>query len=113
MNQLEGKYLKLHKIEDLKFGGNHPNNINVGYILRGWCIDEPRVGGALYLYISKSIQMAPNCWTSIVTNIDYENMKLQTKNSVYSIEIDDEAEDITMEDLQAGFQGIKEYKLKE
>lgn len=113
MNKLEGKYLKLHKIEDLKFGGNHPNNINVGYTLKGWCVDAPEVGHQLFLYMTTTIKTTPNSWTSKVMNIDLENMLIQTKNSLYSVEIVEDAKDFTLEELQDSFRNVQEYKLKE
>jgi hypothetical protein len=107
MEKLKGKYLKLTKQEDLKFGGNHPNNINKGYVLRGWCVNEPIIGEQLFLYMSNSLAVTPNAWTSRLVNIDMENMILETKNSKYSIEIDEDAEDITLEVLQKAFSKSK------
>lgn len=97
---LVGKYLKLTKLEDLRFEGNHPNGINRGYVLQGWCIDTPEPGYALYLYTSKSIVTTPSAWTSAIVEVDYEKMIVTTKNSKYSIEVVENAQDITKEDLE-------------
>lgn len=97
---MRDKFLVLEKIEDKRYNGAHPNNINVGYKLKGWCIDEPVVGEALFLYVSKSLQTTPTAWTSKIEKVDVKNMLIETKNSIYKVTFDEDAKDITLEDLQ-------------
>lgn len=100
MEELINKYLILEKQEDLRFEGNHPNGINKGYKLKGWCVHKPIIGEQLFLYISKSIKTSPSSWTSRLVNIDMENMMLETKNSKYKISIDEGIEDLTLDSLK-------------
>lgn len=85
--KLAGEYIYLEKVTDKKFSGNHPNNINVGYVLEGYVIEEPEEGTQFYLYPYPLPKMDnyPKSWTSVVQSIDFENMTLTTQNSVYKI----------------------------
>lgn len=39
-----GRNVIIEKVEDTKFNGEHPNGINVGYVLEGYMFEEPEVG---------------------------------------------------------------------
>lgn len=85
---MKGKYIKLTKLEDLKFDGNHPNGINVGNTnIQGICADEPKVGEPL---IMQAGIIYGTCWTSPVKSFDKESMTLTTENSIYKVEIHEE-----------------------
>lgn len=99
--ELKNKFVTLEKLEDLRYNGNHPNGINTGYKLKGWLLEEPIEGQAVFLFATKSIQSTPSGWTSVIKNVDMENMLLETKNSMYKITVDENAKDFTLEDLQA------------
>jgi hypothetical protein len=95
---MKNKYIKLTKLSDDVFGKlglPHPNFINVGHVLAGWCVDEPIIGEQLYLYPFNKKEHMPVAWTSVLKNIDLENMVLKTKNSTYRIEIINEDETIS------------------
>ena len=97
---MKNKYIILEKLEDLKFSGNHPNGINKGYKLQGWCVDEPIIGEQLFLYVTNDFRTTPSCWASRLVDIDMDNMVLETANSKYKIEINEDAVPIKLEDLQ-------------
>src|SRR5690606_166527 len=97
---MKGKYIILEKLKDLKFGGNHPNGVNKGYKLQGWCVDEPIIGEQLFLYVTNDFKVSPSAWTSRLVNIDMNNMILETANSKYKIEIDEDAVPIKLKDIQ-------------
>lgn len=85
---MKDKYIKLTKLEDLRFDGNYPNGINVGNTsIQGICVDEPKIGEQLFMQAGFGYS---TCWTSKVTKFDEENMLLHTKNSIYKIEIHEE-----------------------
>lgn len=85
---MKGKYIKLTKLEDLKFDGNHPNGINVGNTrIQGRCIEEPKVGEQLILQSGISYG---TCWTSKVVSFNKDKMILTTENSVYKVDIHEE-----------------------
>ncbi len=85
---MKGKYIKLTKLEDLKFEGFHPNGVNVGNTtIQGICIDEPKIGESLFLHSGLGYSQ---CWTSKVVSFDKDEMLLTTKNSIYKIEIHEE-----------------------
>lgn len=81
----KGKLIRLEKISDDVFGGNHPNGINVGYKLQGYCLTEPRVGLPVFLYPIDKIELNPPpvAWISIVVSINGNTIK--TANSTYSV----------------------------
>lgn len=61
---MKGKYIRLTKLEDLKFDGDHPNGINVGNTaIQGICADEPKEGEQLFLQAGFGYG---TCWTSPV-----------------------------------------------
>ena len=99
---MKDKYIILEKLEDLKFGGKHPNGVNKGYKLQGWCIEEPIIGEQLFLYMTNDFRTTPSSWTSRLVDIDMDNMILETANSKYKIEIDEDAVPIKLEDIQRG-----------
>ena len=76
-------YVVLEKIEDRRYGGNHPNGVNIGSReVQGFVVDMPEVGKQFYLYDKMLIVVA---WTSVVESFTDE--QIVTKNSIYSIEI--------------------------
>lgn len=103
METIKGKYVILEKIEDKVFEGFHPNGINKGHQLKGFCMDEPIIGQSVFLFITDQFQTTPQAWTSRLEKIDYDNMILETKNSKYSITVDENEKGITKEDLQQAF----------
>jgi hypothetical protein len=90
---MKGKYVILEKLEG-SFRQDLPNGNKE---IRGWCLEEPRVGYALYLYSSlEDVKIRdavirkedlPCAWTSQVKEIDLDNQMIRTKNSVYKFEI--------------------------
>lgn len=70
--KLKGKYIVLTKIEDLKFNGNHPNNINVGSKeIQGYCHSEPEISEQLTLHYNK-VQRSVCAWTSEIVNTEQD-----------------------------------------
>lgn len=79
-----GRRVVIEKTEDTKFKGEHPNGINVGYVLEGYMFQEPEVGkpvgviGAHFRGIVTStvqkVEKIPTGW------------KVETQNSKYKIE---------------------------
>jgi hypothetical protein len=78
------KLVKIRKLKDNKFGGNHPNYINEGYETRGYETNPPNVGDR-YL-VSGSIPEY-SLITSVVKKIKTlkDGYKLTTENSVYEV----------------------------
>lgn len=68
--------VKITKIKDTKFDGNHPNEINEGYTKQGILYNPPKVG--------ESVRVG-SLLTSTVTEI-INNDLFKTENSVYKIE---------------------------
>lgn len=72
-------YLKVKKIKDCKFDGNHPNMIFTGYEDEGYVINDS-------FQVGKQLQLDNrDSWfrTSIITKIDKENQIIYTHNSEY------------------------------
>lgn len=86
---LVNKEITLTKIEDKRFEGQHPNGINKGDTLRGYLLDEIRVGEQVELYIPFASMKNLTGWTSKVVSFDQEKMIIQTLNSTYKIEINE------------------------
>ncbi len=85
---MKGKYVVLTKVEDLKFGGAHPNGINVGNNnIQGICSEEPKEGEQLFLQSGFGYS---TCWTSKVKSYDEETKTLITENSIYKVDIHEE-----------------------
>jgi len=77
------KRIKLTKLSDDAFNGNHPNNINEGYTKEGYMLIEPTIGENFNLYYSKT---EPFFHTSIVIKELNENNEFKTLYSTYKIE---------------------------
>lgn len=77
--KMEYKKVKIIKLTDNKFEGNHPNNINEGYLREGYLITPPLVGYSC---------MVDNFYTStvqeIVSKLDNEVI-FKTLNSTYKL----------------------------
>lgn len=80
------KRIRVEKLEDTAFLGDHPNGINVGYVREGFMYAVPHVGDNLILYPSKMMkfgEILSSFRTSSITKI--EPGKIHTRNSVYAI----------------------------
>jgi hypothetical protein len=75
-NTSELKRVRLTKIKDNRFEGNHPNGVNTGAVREGFLIQAPKVGLSC---------MTDNFLTSMVTKILDDNT-FETFNSTYKIE---------------------------
>lgn len=72
--------MKITKLKDVEFNGNHPNGINEGYEIEGkYNFTSPVIGDRYWL---------GSLFTSTVTEIIHNNdkeCKFRTKNSIYLI----------------------------
>jgi len=88
---LKGKKLRLTKITDEVFGGQHPNGIYVGYEAEGWCSYGIKKGMRCTLFryntVAEKLGQSYTLSTSIVDSFDEETMILRTQNSKYTVEI--------------------------
>ena len=93
--ELKNKYLILEKLE-----GKYRQDMLVGdRSIQGYCIEPPTVGYQFFLYnCIKDVEVMgavipcnelPVAWTSVVREIDLENLTIKTANSTYKIEIKD------------------------
>ena len=93
---MKGKFVILEKLD-----GKFRQDLPVGNtLIRGYVLEEPKVGYQFYLYSSvEDVKIGeavipkedlPCSWTSVVREIDLENNTIKTANSVYKIEIRDE-----------------------
>ena len=80
---ITGKQVKLTKLEDTKFDGNHPNKMFVGIERTGIQTDELVIGRPFIIYGTK---LGNGFCTSHVTKINDDNT-FNTENSLYKIEI--------------------------
>ena len=84
------KRIKLTKLSDDTFSGNHPNGINEGYVAVGFEIEPPTIGERYAVRFSKM-----DTWpfsTSIVrTEVD-ENGIFKTLYSTYKVEYEKDEE---------------------
>ncbi len=78
---LKGKNIRLKKISDTRFEGDHPTGINEGYIGEGVCQHDLEVDKSAYL-LSESRYFR----TSKITEIIDHNC-FRTLNSIYEIQI--------------------------
>ena len=78
--------IKLTKLSDDAFNGNHPNGINEGYTKIGYMIKKPTIGERFFVYQSK---MYSGFSTSIVTKKMNKEGIFKTTYSTYKIEIID------------------------
>lgn len=72
------KKVKLTKISDDRFEGNHPNGIYAGHIEKGFMIKEPEIGERFYVGFFS---------TSPVTELPNEEGIFKTTYSTYKLEI--------------------------
>jgi len=80
MTDLENKMVKLTKVDDTAFNGQHPNGINTG---------AERIGKAGRLAVDIAFYMLTErglFHTSTVTKIN-DDMTFNTLNSVYKVEV--------------------------
>lgn len=93
---MKGKFVILEKLD-----GKFRQDIPIGNtLIRGYCLEPPKVGYQFYLYSSaEDVKIGdytvpkedlPCSWTSVVREIDLENKIITTANSVYKFEIKDE-----------------------
>lgn len=78
--------IKLTKLTDDVFEGNHPNGINEGYTKKGYMIEKPKVGYPFTVYAGK---LYPCFWTSTVKKKMNKEGIFKTTYSTYKIEIID------------------------
>ena len=94
---MKGKFVILEKLSGERY---RPDMLIGDRSIRGYCLEEPKVGYQFYLYSSaEDVKIGdftvpkedlPCSWTSVVREIDLENNIIKTANSVYKIEIRDE-----------------------
>ncbi len=84
---MKGKKVRLTKLKDTRFNGEHPNGINAGYVMEGWMQKEVTAGEKILLYTKSEGEMFPTSWTSTVTAYNEEDGLISTKNSIYEIKI--------------------------
>lgn len=89
--ELQGKYITLEKLN-----GRDNRLISIGStIIQGYCLDNPEVGYAFYLYSSpKDVKIGeavipkhdlPCAWTSQIKEIKTDENILVTNNSIYKV----------------------------
>lgn len=93
---MKGKFVILEKL-DGKFRQDLPIK---NTLIRGYCLEEPKVGYQFFLYSSaEDVKIGESvipkedlltAWTSVVREIDLENNIIKTANSVYKFEVKDE-----------------------
>lgn len=77
------KRIKLTKISDDEFQGNHPNGIYEGYCVDGFMSVKPKVGYRFSVFYSK---LNPGFTTSTVTKKLNKDGIFKTLYSTYKIE---------------------------
>jgi len=77
------KRIKLTKLSDDHFEGNHPNGIDEGFTINGYLMNNPKVGERFCVYQSKTNY---NFSTSNVIKELDENNIFKTTYSTYKIE---------------------------
>lgn len=82
--------IRLTKITDDFFEGNHPNGINEGFTIEGYEVAKPQIGER---YVISRSKMHPIFGTSAIIALPNEDGMLKTTYSTYKFEILDE--DIT------------------
>lgn len=81
--------IKLIKLSDDYFKGNHPNGIYEGYIKQGYMMNKPKIGELFWIHHSKT---NPIFHTSEVIKKLNKNNIFKTENSTYKIEYLDQGE---------------------
>lgn len=81
LTKLPFKNVRITKLDDLVFEGNHPNGINKGFTNEGFELNSPVIGEAYHF--------SSGFHTSTIVNIIFVNEKeivLKTLNSMYRLE---------------------------
>lgn len=81
MTDLTNKLVKLTKLEDMVFSGNHKNNINTGYEREGRSYNNIEVNESFAIITDRGVMM-----TSMVTKVN-DDMTFNTMNSIYKVEV--------------------------
>jgi len=79
------KRIKLTKLSDDAFDGNHPNGIYEGHVEEGFEVNPPTIGERYYVRKSKMDAWIPFS-TSIVKSLPDENGIFKTTYSTYKVE---------------------------
>ena len=79
---LKEKRVRLTKTSAIKFGDEHPNGINPGYVKEGYAISDLEIGDSFIVACNYKL-----FYTSTVQKIDEQAMTFETENSVYKLEI--------------------------
>ena len=79
----KGDYVKLQKISDDKFDGDHPNSINVGHTVYGKVLDDLKIGNNFMLVDVKGDSYGYFKTSFVLEIVDDNNFK--TLNSTYKI----------------------------
>jgi hypothetical protein len=87
MINLENKKVRLTKVDDTKFNGQHPNGINTGSERVGMAFGNLEVDNAFYMATERGM-----FHTSRVTKIN-DDMTFNTLNSVYKVEVLEDIDD--------------------
>jgi len=80
--EYKGKKVRLVKLSDDKYNGNHPNRIYEGDVRIGYPQQELTVGERFFI-------STPTKWFTTSTVTEILDNKFKTNNSTYSIEIID------------------------
>ena len=80
--------VKVIKLTDDRFNGNHPNGVDAGYTVVGYCHQLPTVNHSFYVDRSKERFINP-FYTSTVTEVGEDGV-FKTLNSTYKYEVIDE-----------------------
>lgn len=85
-----GKHVKVTKLTDTRFNGEHPNGINEGYSETGTLPFTPEPGDSLYVVPMKLDEAHQGgLRTSVIENIEEltDHLLITTLNSVYKVEL--------------------------
>ena len=74
------KRIRLTKVNDDAFEGNHPNGIDEGYVVEGHLIESPKIGSRFYVACAEGFS------TSNVTELPNEEGIFKTMYSTYKLE---------------------------
>ncbi len=79
------KKIKLTKLSDDYFNGNHPNGVNTGYEKIGFELNPPKLGERYYVLANNKLDRYPFS-TSIVTSLPDKDGVFKTTYSTYRVE---------------------------
>ena len=79
------KKIKLIKLSDDYFNGNHPNGVNIGYEKIGFELNPPKLGERYYVLANAKLDRYPFS-TSIVTSLPDKDGVFKTTYSTYRVE---------------------------